>query len=168
MPRVRVYSGNGVDEEQLRKLLEEAGCPVSGDSADDPTVEGSGSASTEDSPELSTEGSENLSAGPQEELDEECEPEVLIIVLTPELGDDDSLESELKAATARGCGVIGVWPQGTASGIAPPSFKKYSSDQVIWDPEAVRRAICGEGAEPAYQDPTGAPQPAVTTPRNCC
>jgi len=156
MPHVKIYHGKGVDEEQLKKLLEEAGCAP----ADDVDVE----------EEAAIEADETLADDP---VIEDCdntqgEPETLVVVLNPELGDDDQLEGVLKGATARGCIIVGVWPKGTISGTAPPPFKKYSSDQVVWDVEAVRKAICGSENEPAYQDPKGAPQPAPDTPRHCC
>jgi hypothetical protein len=154
MPRVRIRPGNGVDEEQLRALLEEAGCPA----------ENSVSGNLEEDA-IPVEAEEDADAS---STDEECDPDALIVLLTPELAEDDLLESDLREAANRGCVVVGVWPPGVSAGVAPPPFKKYSSDQVIWAAEPIRRAICGEGSEPAYQDYTGAPQPAADTPRNCC
>lgn len=69
------------------------------------------------------------------------------------------------AASGEGRRIIGIWPKGVV-GEAPAPFKKYSSDQVIWDAERVRKAICGMD-EPAYDTPEGTPQGAPNTDRNC-
>jgi hypothetical protein len=164
--RVRIYRGKGFDEEGLKNLLEEAGCGVSAESGDGDREDAEASATVGGPEEL--EGDPQPEVGAEDDQEGECEPDVLVVVLTPELYEDDELEGVLRGETSRGSVIVGVWPRGASSGTAPPAFKKYSSDQVIWDREAIRRAICGDAAEPAYQDPTGAPQGAVKTPRNCC
>lgn len=163
MPRVRIYRSEGLDEEQLRRLLEAAGCADSLE-FDDEAEEAAPGAPEEDD---SAPGAVNETTS-GDDADEVCDPDVLLVVLTPELAQDVGLEPVLRRATNKGCIIIGVWPEGTSAREAPPAFKKYSSDQVIWVPEVVRKAICGGGEEPSYQDPRGEPQPAVTTPRNCC
>jgi hypothetical protein len=172
MRRVRIYKHSSIDEEQLKKLLADAGCPADeeGDAEESADAEVGTEASAEVAQEDHVSG-EQEDIGPPTAGDhgvqEVCEPDTLVVVLTPEL-DDDSLEVELRRETDCGTVVVGVWPKGVPSGVASPAFKKYSGDQVVWDPDAVRRAIRGCGTEPAYQDPTGAPQPAPETPRHCC
>jgi peptidoglycan hydrolase-like protein with peptidoglycan-binding domain len=90
---------------------------------------------------------------------------VLLVLLDPDLGADAGLEAAMIAAANAGRRIIGIWPKGT-DGDAPPAFKKYSADQVIWDAARLRKAICGMD-EPSYDTPTGAPQDAPPTDRNC-
>lgn len=90
---------------------------------------------------------------------------VLLVILRQGLATEPGFEAGMIAAIQEGRRIIGVWPQGVGGEIPAP-FKKYSSDQVVWDAERVRKAICGTG-EPAYDTSGGAPQDAPTTGRNC-
>lgn len=90
---------------------------------------------------------------------------VLLVLLDASLDTDAGFEAAMIAAANAGRRIIGIWPQG-ADGEAPASFKKYSSDQLIWDAQRVRKTICGMD-EPSYDTPTGSPQDAPKTDRNC-
>ena len=164
MPGVRIYRGGGVDEERLRELLEEAGCA---DFVEVDDAEEEAAVLTDAFASEPVEG-EPEEGGSCDEGSDEIDPDVLIVVLTPELNADPGLEGSLRKAVSEGCNIVGIWPIGTCAGAAPSGFKKYSSDQVIWGSDAVRKAIFGGVEEPAYQAPDGAPQQAVKTPRNCC
>lgn len=90
---------------------------------------------------------------------------VLLVLLDASLDDDAGFEAAMIAAANAGRRIIGIWAKGF-EGEAPAAFKKYSADQVIWDAARVRKAICGVD-EPSYDTPTGTPQDAPKTDRNC-
>lgn len=90
---------------------------------------------------------------------------VILVLLRPGLESEAGYEPAMIAAANEGRRIIGLWPKG-GEGEAPAPFKKYSSDQVIWDAARVRKAICGLD-EPAYDTPAGTPQDGPKTDRNC-
>ena len=91
---------------------------------------------------------------------------VILVLLHQELANDAGFGPAMIAAAREGRRIIGIWPKGS-NGEAPAPFKKYSSDQVVWDAARLRKAICGMD-EPTYDTSGGTPQKAPQTKRNCC
>src|SRR5688572_17079989 len=106
MPKVRILSHASVDEVALRALLTEAGCPVEEEVVFAPQME---SIATDTSP---TEDSEATGERVDKEDPKTCDPEVLVVLLTPELIVSDELNSALLNAANKPCRVLGIWPKG--------------------------------------------------------
>lgn len=132
--------GAEVGDEQLRRLLAEAGCPQAEDV--------------------------DLSAAALELLEFEPDQACLVLPLTPSLEAEEDLENMLILAERRGCSVVAVWPQDAAEPSAPSSVTKHADQVIAWDPERLRE--CLEGAPPRYETPKGELRPRPVTPPNKC
>lgn len=130
MSRVRVYRSNfdGIDEDALRTLLEQAECEIAEDDLEEFTR---------------------------------------LVILTESLLDDPDLSDALLQGTAAGHKIIGIWSDGNDAGELPSAVRDYAFDRIVWNPEILKKVLCGE-AEPALQEPDGTPSLEPETPRNKC
>ena len=131
--RVKIYARNAAPDQlnELRSLLEDAGCEVIED--------------VDDNDELP-----------------------LIILIIPELDQNDDLEDLLINSASVGRLVIGVWPKDAAGYPVPDCLDKYSSHQIKSDPEILKRILAGDDLEPVYQNADGTARPAPRLDRNKC
>ncbi len=104
------------------------------------------------------------------ELDEGQDDEdlPLIVLICPELDQDEDLEALLVRAVAIGRTVIAVWPKTSENEGVPKSIEKYSSHQVACDPLVIKRVLTSEDQEPIYQNADGQTRPAPHLDRNKC
>lgn len=164
MPRIRIYQHDSVDEEALIKLLEEAGCHVPDAAVAAEAEFGSAEGKENTAEEEGFKTDEDGGTTPQAEV---CDPEVIVMVLTPAVCGSADVEHELKAAANGRCRVVGIWPSGSGGGVTlPDAFRKYGASEVSWSPAEVGDVICGRRI--IHRDSSGAARPAVTTDRNCC
>src|SRR4051794_28146430 len=115
MPRVRIHHDQSIDEERLKQLLEEAGCPVSDEEESEP-AEGENAAA----PGAESIVEEALEQATDEDEEAPCDPDVLVIVLTSAACASNELENELKRTANSQCRVVGIWPEDAEDGSALP------------------------------------------------
>lgn len=132
--------GPEIDDEELRRLLAEAGC-LEVEALD-----------------LNVEALEALEFEP----DEAC----LVLRLSPGLEAEADLEEMLILAERRGCSVVAVWPEDADEAAAPSSVTKHADQVIAWNPERLRE--CLEDAPPHYETPQGEPRQRPVTPPNKC
>ncbi len=101
------------------------------------------------------------------DTDEGSDLEALLVILSPTLQDDESLRNILVWAVNSGLLIVCIWAKGLTSGSKPKSIEKYSTDQIIWDSDRLRRALQGDNV-PQYDAVEGIPRPEPFTRRNPC
>jgi hypothetical protein len=143
MRRIRLYTAQSELAAEVAGLLREAGC--GGLDADFPDE-----LRDEDKGDDGDDGNED----------------VLLVILRPDLAGDNRLDEALREAAAKCFQIVGIWPEGSTSGAAPASMKKYGFAQVPWDAEALRHVICS--SVPDRRTPQGQPEAEVQTKRNTC
>ena len=149
MKKVRIYRPDGglEMEDELRRLLDEAGCEIA----------------EELDAESSTGSNDDEETDEEEDIEAEYPADDLpacIVVLTPDLGDDPNLQAALDQAERDGCTIIGLWPSGSVGSVIPKAFEK-GDDTVAWNPASLREALGSE--TPLCQAPDGGI--AKTSPR---
>lgn len=169
MPKVRII-GPVSDEirDVLLKLLSEAGFEVL---EDDPLADAESecdplNAADDDSQE-EAEGLPQAGDLDKDPLPQ-CDEDAGIVVLSPEALEDGSIEAAMRAAAARGCHVIGVWPPGTPEGTLPRSFEDYGGDTVVWDPGRLRDVVSRPEESPSWSLPDDRPRPERQVKRHKC
>lgn len=156
LKKVQVYRPeSGLEmEDELRRLLDEAGCEISDDvDAQVPTDESHDEAAESDAEQPETDGPV-------------VDAPTCIVVLTPDLDDDPHLQAALDKAEREGCTIIGIWPSGSGGSVIPKAFEK-GDDTVAWDPASLREALGSD--TPLCQGPDGGTAQTPRRPRleNC-
>lgn len=154
MPKVHTHKDASIEEEQLRELLEEAGCIDADEGAEEAEAE---TGDEDEAVVVVAEGEDGS----------DSEPEVLVVVLTPEVCSSTDLEPAIRGAVNAGIRVVGVWPAGSQGECdLPEVLKKFGASEVPWDAGKLKRVVCGDSA--THETPEGKPRPAPETARNCC
>lgn len=141
MKKVRIYrpAGGLKMEDELRRLLDEAGCEIEGEADADAQFDENEVEGAEDAEEI-------------EAHDRVEDPPACIVVLTPGLEADPDLQAALDEAEREGCTIIGLWPSGSVGSVIPKAFEK-GDDTVAWDPASLREALSSD--TPLCQAPDG-------------
>ena len=128
MKKVRIYrpAGGLEMEDELRRLLDEAGCEIAAEAE----------AAAGDDGDEGTDGDAD-----ETEINDQVEDTpAFIVVLTPDLGDDPNLQAALDEAEREGCTIIGLWPSASVGSVIPKAFEK-ADDTVAWDSASLREAL---------------------------
>lgn len=146
MKKVRIYrpAGGLEMEDELRRLLDDAGCEIAAEAEAEAAAGDEGTDGDADETEI-------------DDPVEDTPP--FIVVLTANLGDDPNLQAALDEAEREGCTIIGLWPSASVGSVIPKAFEK-GDDTVAWDAPSLREALGSD--TPLCQAPDGG---TVQTPR---
>jgi hypothetical protein len=102
------------------------------------------------------------------EPDPQCDDEIILVLASPPVCGDPTLESELAAAQRGGRRAICIWPEGEGMpGQPPAAANKYAYSIIRWD-AAKLRIVAADDDELCFETPEGQPLPAAKMERNLC
>jgi|SRR6266568_2812952 len=99
---------------------------------------------------------------------EDCDDEIVLVVMTPATCADADLDEELAKTPNGGRRAICIWPgEGDVPTEHPPAAKKYGYSIIPWDADKLR-AVAADDDVFYFETPSGEALPAVETERNLC
>lgn len=99
---------------------------------------------------------------------ENCDDEIVLVVMTPATCADTALEEELANTPNGGRRAICIWPgDGNIPAEHPPAAKKYGYSIIPWDADKLR-AVAADDDVFYFETAGGEALPPVDTERNLC
>lgn len=92
---------------------------------------------------------------------------VMLVLGTPAICEDNSLEASLVQALGAAMRVIWVWPEDSEISELPLTIEKYCYSYVPWDAEKLA-GVAADDDVTCFETPRGNPVPTIPTPRNIC
>jgi hypothetical protein len=98
----------------------------------------------------------------------DCDDEIVLVLMSPAMCSDPSLQDELAKTPNGGRRPICIWPEEGEMPVEPPSAsKKYAYSIIRWDADKLRSVVADDDVL-CFETAAGEPLPKVETERNLC